>query len=195
MRNNPHPYYEEWLHLFGVDRVIRDLAEGPADTVAAMDREAATDELGDESPTVHFGATNMDFSMLGVGTHTNVGNSLGGQSFPTPSSSNVTGKKRGRVANGLTKGLSEMAEAFWGFFADSNETMRELSRRIRYAQDLSLQRRQVNAELMDHPLDWNQRLRAATMIVQEPQRVDFFFSLPKEDQVGWVVLLLAGVLG
>lgn len=100
------------MHLFGVDRATGDLAKGPVDTAAAMDREAATEELGDESPTVHFGATNMDFSMSGAGTHTNVGNSLGGQSSPALSSSNVTGKKGRRVADGLTKGLSEMAEAF-----------------------------------------------------------------------------------
>ncbi|KAF7123323.1 hypothetical protein RHSIM_Rhsim12G0012100 [Rhododendron simsii] len=96
-----------------------------------------------------------------------------------PPSSNVAGKKRKRAADGITKGLTDMAEAFGTFFENTNTRMAEIGHRIGYAQDLSLYRKQVNAELMDHPLDWEQRLRAATLIVQEAQRVDLFFSFPK----------------
>ncbi|KAH7862079.1 hypothetical protein Vadar_034503 [Vaccinium darrowii] len=117
----------------------------------------------------------------------------GGQSTAAPSSSNVAGKKRGR-SDGVTKGLLEMANAFGTFFAATNASMVEIAQGIGYNQNLSLQRQRVNAELMDHPLDWNQRLRAATMIVQEAQRVDLFFSFPKEDQVEWVALLLGGYI-
>ncbi|XP_058202615.1 uncharacterized protein LOC131317052 [Rhododendron vialii] len=190
MRNKPHPYFEEWLHLFGNDRANGDLAEGPADTMAAMEREAATEELGYESPTSGLGTSFMDYSMP---EGPNVGNSHGGQSS-VPPSSNVAGKKRKRAADGITKGLSDMAEAFGTFFENTNTRMGEIGHRMGYDEDLSLQRKQVNAELMDHPLDWEQRLRAATLIVQEAQRVDLFFSFPKEDQVGWVALLLAGAI-
>ncbi|KAF7129580.1 hypothetical protein RHSIM_Rhsim10G0122700 [Rhododendron simsii] len=184
-----------WENFVRIFKANGDLAEGPADAMAAMEREAATEELGDESPTSGLGTSFMDYSMP---EGPNVGKSHGGQSSVPPSSvppsSNVAGKKRKRVADGIAKGLSDMAEAFGTFFENSNTRMAEIGHRIGYAQDLSLQRKQVNAELMDHPLDWEQWLRAATLIVQEPQRVDLFFSFPKEDQVGWVALLLAGAI-
>ena len=44
MRNKSFPYYEDWLVLFGKDRATGDLAEGPADFVAAIGTEEATQE-------------------------------------------------------------------------------------------------------------------------------------------------------
>ncbi|THF99766.1 hypothetical protein TEA_005403 [Camellia sinensis var. sinensis] len=39
----------------------------------------------------------------------------------------------------------------------------------------------------------NIRLRAATLIVKDAERVDLFFSLPEEEKMEWVCLLLDGV--
>lgn len=54
MRNKPFPYYEVWLILFGKDRVTGELAEGPAESVTAMENEETTKEKGDESPVEQF---------------------------------------------------------------------------------------------------------------------------------------------
>ncbi|KAL7199811.1 hypothetical protein ACSBR2_022001 [Camellia fascicularis] len=67
MRNRPFPFYEDWLILFGKDRATGELAEDPADAVAAMEKEDAnaTTEEGEQSPVEQF-SMNMgdtDYSM------------------------------------------------------------------------------------------------------------------------------------
>ncbi|XP_057511419.1 uncharacterized protein LOC130793638 [Actinidia eriantha] len=183
MRNKTFPYYEAWLVLFGKDRATGDLAEGPADSVAAIETEQASKENLPESPVLQFSAADME-SM----------SANGGTSSKCPSSSNAKSKKRGRSAEGISKGLAEMANAFGIMFENTNNRMAEIAHRIGYAHDLSQQRRQVNAELSQLPLDSNQRLRAASMIVQEAERIDLFFSLSQEEKVEWVFMLLSGYI-
>ena len=55
MRNMSFPYYEDWLILFGKDRAIGNMAEGPADSMAALNREEDTiDNMGNDSHNVDF---------------------------------------------------------------------------------------------------------------------------------------------
>lgn len=68
--------------------------------------------------------------------------------------------------------------------------MAEMDQMIGYAQDLSNARKQVNDALKSFLVESNQRLRAASMIVDNPQCVDLFFSLFEEDKVGEGVLAL-----
>ncbi|GFY96079.1 hypothetical protein Acr_11g0003850 [Actinidia rufa] len=143
MRNKTFPYYEAWLVLFGKDRATGDLAEGPADSVAAIETEQASKENFPESPVLQFSAADME----------------------------------------------SMSANWWDLIK-----MAEIAQRIGYAHDLSQQRRQVNAELSQLPLDSNQRLRAASMIVQEAERIDLFFSLSQEEKVEWVFMLLSGYI-
>ncbi|GFY98197.1 hypothetical protein Acr_12g0007380 [Actinidia rufa] len=142
MRNKSFPYYEDWLVLFGKDRATGDLAESPADFVAAIETEKANKEKEIESPVLQFSVADMESIS----------------------------------ANWISKGLAEMDDAFRIMFENTNNRMAEIAHRIGYAHDLSQQRRQVNAELSQLPLDSNQRLRAATMIVQDAQCIDFVFQ-------------------
>ncbi|GFZ11504.1 hypothetical protein Acr_22g0009020 [Actinidia rufa] len=158
MRNKSFPYYEDWLVLFSKDRATRDLAEGPTDSVAAIETEKATKEHGPESPILQFSFTDMESMSANCET-----------SSKCPSSSNANRKKRGKVAKGISKGLAEMADAF-GIM------------------------RQVNAELSQLPLDNNQRLKEATMIVQDAQRMDLFFNPSQKEKVEWVFMLLSGYI-
>ncbi|GFY86781.1 hypothetical protein Acr_05g0004200 [Actinidia rufa] len=171
MRNKSFPYYEDWLVLFGKDRATGDLAEGPADSVAAIETEEATKEQGPDSPVLQFSAADMESMSANIGTSS------------AHTSSNANSKKRGRAAYGTPKVLADMADAFGIMFENTNNRMAEIAQRIGYAHDLSQQRRQVNAELSQLPLDSNQRLRAATMIVQDAQRMDLFFSLSHDEKV------------
>ena len=163
MRNKSFPYYEDWLVLFGKDRATRDLAEGPTDSVAAIDNEEATKEQEPESPVLQFSVADQESMSATGGTSS------------APSSSHANSKKRGRVAEGISKGLANMADDFGIMFENTNNRMAEIAHRIGYAHDLSQQRRQVNAKLSQLPLDSNQRLRATTMIVQDAQRMNFIF--------------------
>ncbi|CAL5378518.1 unnamed protein product [Camellia sinensis] len=75
MRNRPFPFYEDWLILFGKDRVTGELAGDPADAVAAMEKEDAnaTTEEGEQSPVEQFSMNmgDMDYSMF---TSNNISN-------------------------------------------------------------------------------------------------------------------------
>ncbi|THG04911.1 hypothetical protein TEA_005729 [Camellia sinensis var. sinensis] len=106
--------------------------------------------------------------------------------------SGTTSKKRAREAEGIAKGLVDMAVEFGSFFKKTNTTLEEIAHRIGYAQDLSQARKLVNGELAKLRLNTNDRLRAATLIVKDAERVDLFFSLPEEEKMEWVCLLLAG---
>ncbi|XP_028097428.1 uncharacterized protein LOC114297232 [Camellia sinensis] len=71
MRNRPFPFYEDWLILFGKDRATGELAEDPADAVAAMEKEDAnaTTEEGEQFHVEQF-SMNMgdtDYSMSTAG--------------------------------------------------------------------------------------------------------------------------------
>ncbi|CAL5391364.1 unnamed protein product [Camellia sinensis] len=175
MRNVPFIYYEDWVILFGKDRATRVLAEGPADMVDALEKE---DETTEEcyTPIVDL----PDCSLLASGTPCNQGGS------------STTSKKRAREAEGIAKGLVDMAVEFGSFFKKTNTTMEEIAHRIGYAQDLSQARKLVNGELAKLRLNTNDRLRAATLIVKDAERVDLFFSLLEEEKMERVCLLLAG---
>ncbi|KAI8032648.1 SUPPRESSOR OF GAMMA RESPONSE 1 [Camellia lanceoleosa] len=73
--------------------------------------------------------------------------------------SGTTSKKRAREAEGIAKGLVDMAVEFGSFFKKTNTTMEEIAHRI--------------------------GLRAATLIVKDAERVDLFFSLPEEEKMEW----------
>ncbi|CAL5403039.1 unnamed protein product [Camellia sinensis] len=175
MRNVPFIYYEDWVILFGKDRATGVLAEGPADMVDALEKEDQTTEEC-YTPIVDL----PDCSLSTSGTPCNQGGS------------GTTSKKRAREAEGIAKGLVDMAVEFGSFFKKTNTTMEEIAHRIGYAQDLSQARKLVNGELAKLRLNTNGRLRAATLIVKDAERVDLFFSLPEEEKMEWVCLLLAG---
>ncbi|KAF5953287.1 hypothetical protein HYC85_006143 [Camellia sinensis] len=161
--------------LFGKDRATEVLAEGPADMVNALEKEDQTTEEC-YTPIVDL----PDCSLSSSGTLYNQGRS------------DTTSKKRARKAEGIAKGLANMAVEFGSFFEKTNTTMEEIAHRIDYAHDLSQARKLVNGELVKFPLNTNDRLRAATLIVKDTKRVDLFFSLPEEDKMKWVCLFLAG---
>ncbi|KAF5940910.1 hypothetical protein HYC85_022077 [Camellia sinensis] len=165
MRNVPFPYYE--------DRATGALAESPANMVATLEKE---DQTTDECYTPMMdlpGVNNMDCSLSANGTPTN------------QSTSATTSKKRARESEGIAKGFAEMATQFGSFFEKTNTTMAKIAHRIGYAHDISEARKLL-------PLNSNDRLRAATLIVKDAERVDLFFSLPEEEKMEWVCLLLDG---
>ena len=122
--------------------------------MTTIETEEATKEQGPDSLVQQFNVGDME-SMSGNGVTSSA-----------PTSSNANSKKRGRPAEGIPKGLANMADAFGIMFENTNNRMVEIAHRIGYAHDLSQQRRQINAELSQLPLNTNQRLRAATMIVK-----------------------------
>ncbi|CAL5427774.1 unnamed protein product [Camellia sinensis] len=186
MRNRPFPFYEDWLILFGKDKATGELAEDPADAVAAMEKDDvnATTEEGEQSPVKQF-SMNMGDTDYSMSTAGNV---------PNRADSTKTEKKRARPTEGIPTELSEMEKNLGSFIENTNTTMVEIAHRIGYSHDLSQQRRLVNAELLKLPMSNTQRLMATSMIVKDEDKVDLFFSLDENDKMEWVSLLLEGAL-
>ncbi|GMP70805.1 hypothetical protein CsSME_00029503 [Camellia sinensis var. sinensis] len=183
MRNRPFPFYEDWLILFGKDRATGELAEDPADAVAAMEKEDANATTeGEQSPVEQFSMnmSDMDYSMS---TSSNISNRA---------DSTKTRKKVARHTERIPTDLSEMAKNLGSFIENTNTTMVEIAHRIGHSHDLSQQRRLVNEKLLKLPMSTTQRLMAASMIVKDEDKVDLFFSLDENDKIEWVSLLLEG---
>ncbi|KAL7256630.1 hypothetical protein ACSBR1_010545 [Camellia fascicularis] len=129
MRNRPFSFYEDWLILFGKDRATGELAEDPADAVAAMEKEDAnaTTEEREQSPVEQFSVNigDMDYSLSTSGNISNRADST------------KTGKKWARPAEGIPTELSEMAKNLGSFIENTNTTMVEITHRIGYSHDLS----------------------------------------------------------
>ncbi|KAF5946219.1 hypothetical protein HYC85_016447 [Camellia sinensis] len=175
MRNVHFPCCKDWVILFGKDRATGVLAEEPADMIDALEKEDQTTEKC-YTPIVDL----PDCSLSASGTLCNQGGS------------SISSKKRAKKAEGIVKGLADMVIELGSFFEKTNATIEEIAHRIGYAHDLSQARKLVNGELVKLPLNTNDRLRVATLIVKGAKRVYLFFSLPEEDKMEWVCLLLAG---
>ncbi|KAF7146395.1 hypothetical protein RHSIM_Rhsim04G0178800 [Rhododendron simsii] len=183
----------EKMVLLDSDDVWENYVRGPAETLAAMVGEKSTTDQWYYSHVMDFSLGGDTEFPLGRGTEFSVPHNT--PQLAAPSSSNMVGKKRARADDEISKGLSNMAEAFGTFFKDANTTMAEIAHRVGYAHDWSNTRGLVNDVLTELPLDVSDRLKAASMIVDKPQRVDLFFSLKKEeDKLEWVNLLLSGLV-
>lgn len=153
-----------------------------------MENEETIGGKGDESLVEQFwfNETDVDYSMSPSGNTTNPSD------LSKPPDSSKAGKKRVRPAAGISQGLSEMAVTFGAFFENTNSRMVEIAHKIGYSHDLSQQRRLVNTELLKLPMSTGQRLKVASMIVKDEERVDLFFSLEEDDKMEWVCMLLEG---
>ncbi|GFZ06406.1 hypothetical protein Acr_18g0005760 [Actinidia rufa] len=106
-------------------RATGDLAEIPVDFMVTIETEKTTKEQMVESPVLQFSVVDMD-SMLPNGGISSA-----------DSSSNANSKKRGRVAKGISKGLTNMADDFGIMLENTNNRMTEIAYRIGYAHDLT----------------------------------------------------------
>ncbi|KAF5939611.1 hypothetical protein HYC85_023870 [Camellia sinensis] len=157
------------------DKATGELAEDPADAVAAMEKDDAnaTTEEGEQSPVEQF-SMNMGDTDYSMSTAGNV---------PNLAYSTKTEKKRARPTEGIPTELSEMTKNLGSFIENTNTMMVEIAHRIGYSHDLSQQRRLVNAELLKLPMSNTQRLMAASMIVKDEDKVDLFFSLDENGKM------------
>ncbi|CAL5336750.1 unnamed protein product [Camellia sinensis] len=134
--DDPFPFYEDWLLLFGKDRATGELAEDLANAVTTMEKEDANAITeGEQSPVEQF-SMNMGDTDYSMSTTGNV---------PNRADSTKTGKKRAQPAEGIPIELSEMAKNLGSFIENTNITMVEIAYRIGYSHDLSQQRRLEDA--------------------------------------------------
>ncbi|GAB2270248.1 hypothetical protein Dimus_005153 [Dionaea muscipula] len=209
MRNKPFPMFDDWLFLFGRDKANDNLAEGPGESMAAIEREEAT-EQNFYSPVMDTGIDiGIDMSFFMPEDHntpqpTTPSPSIAPFVAPPPStapsvapppSSTRVGKKRARENDDISKGLTKMSSTFRDAFQDINKIIADIAQRVGYQQDLSNTRKQVHVALKSLPLTMHDRLKATSLIVKNPQHVDLFFSLCEDNEMlVWVNMLLEGFI-
>ncbi|CAK9174346.1 unnamed protein product [Ilex paraguariensis] len=185
MRDKPWPYYNQWCLIFGKERANGEHAECPVDMVEGLEREKAAED-------------NENVAGMSVGLDdTSVSTSV--TQTQNEDAENSQGKKQKRKkasgSDAWAAGLGEMAKALTAFISDSSQKLDIIAQRVGYAHDAAEARRRVNGELERiEGLARVERLRAGSMIVGDPQKVDYFFSLSDCDKAEWVRLLLSGLL-
>ncbi|GAB2297185.1 hypothetical protein Dimus_031298 [Dionaea muscipula] len=77
-----------------------------------------------------------------------------------------------------------------------NKIMANIAQRVGYQQDLSTAKKQVNDALKSLPLTMHDRLKAASLIMKNPQHVELFFSLREDldEMLASVNMLLAELI-
>ena len=72
--------------------------------------------------------------------------------------------------------------------------MADVAQRIGYDHDLSDARKKVHGDVLKLLLESQVRMKAASLIAHDADKVDLFFNLPEEDMLEWVYLLLGGYI-
>ncbi|KAL6997588.1 hypothetical protein U1Q18_007715 [Sarracenia purpurea var. burkii] len=103
-------------------------------------------------------------------------------------------RKRGRAVSSVSPGLASMADVFGKFFNTTNHSIADILKRIGYAQDHFEVRKKVYEVFLILPLDTHRRMKIASMIVHDADKVDLFFSLLDGDKMEWVYLLVQGYI-
>lgn len=155
LRFKSFPYYDDWSLIFGNDRAIGDMAESAADVVETLGVE------GVDGDQVHEGSTTVNKN---------------DKSPPEPK------KKKAKVSETLMTGLSDLGDKLIGSLEFSASKFDMLGSRMGYQHDLSAKRGAVNEALKNLSITVEQRVAAGMAITEEAQRVDYFFSLPSNEE-------------
>ena len=105
------------------------------------------------------------------------------------------GRKRVWGTDIMATEMSNMSKAISSFCSDSKEKMQVLCTRIGYQYDVIEAGKKIYGEIEKlENLGISDKLKAVTMIANDIEKMDVFFSVPNEFKGEWVSLLLRGEL-
>ncbi|CAA0829278.1 Unknown protein [Striga hermonthica] len=180
------PFFPDWCEIFGKDRIIRENAVDFVHEIETPDKgkekedAAAAAAAAVEACCIFDEENEMSVCQPenGGGAHTK--------------------KKRKAAAAAAAAAASECSsdpfvEAINVFCDKLDARFEDIARRIGYEYDVSTARRQVYAELGKIPgISVKDKLTVARFLVNNTGDLDLFFSLPDEDKVEMVRLILTG---
>ncbi|KAH6761949.1 hypothetical protein C2S52_019382 [Perilla frutescens var. hirtella] len=177
MRYKSWPFYQDWCEIFVKERVIRDNAEQFADAVQELETNKGKEkEAGAEFGCVFEG--HDDENEMSV----------------CQPQSDGTGKKQAPKKRKLSDCSSDPFVTAINVFCDRLDArFEDIARRIGFEHDVSNARREVYGALGRVPgLQVRDKLTVAKFLVNKTEDMDLFFSLPEEDRVEMVNMILAG---
>ncbi|KAL8494147.1 hypothetical protein ACS0TY_025077 [Phlomoides rotata] len=180
LRFKSWPYYEQWIDIFGKDRATGENAADAVDLVNEMLRNAKEQE----------GETNEKADPITTETHELDENTS--VCKPTESSLKPSkGKKRKSVENEMRSFAATIGEYMKG----SDEAFNNLALRMGTEYDAKIARTSLNDVMSMIPgLSLTDKLKVSNELVQNTSRLEYFLSLPHEEQSAYVSLILEGKL-
>lgn len=177
MRYKSWPFYRDWCEIFVKERIIRENAEDIADAVQELETNKGKEkEAGAEFGCVFEG--HDDENEMSV----------------CQPQSNGTEKKQSPKKRKMSDCSSDPFVTAINVFCDKLDArFEDIARRIGFEYDISNARRELYAELGRLPgLQVRDKLTVAKFLVNKTGDLDLFFSLPEEDRVEMVKMILAG---
>ncbi|KAK4382562.1 hypothetical protein Sango_2859200 [Sesamum angolense] len=191
MRYKSWPYFPAWREIFGKDRAIGKVIVEAHPKGNEADTVADAEMHGYYVPTVEWcpgvGYVGNDSGTFGD-IHENVDRNVTStvsQKKPTSS-----GKKRKKINthtdDGLTDGVNTFCDA-------ANQRLSEISKKLFMDYEEVEKRSAVFAAVGSIPgIDLNEQIFISDRLVENPKKMDLFFSLPDDARARMVALMLSG---
>lgn len=224
LRSKSFPYYDELRAIFGKNRGNQKCLENASDAEKALDVEKLNDYAGNMIVTEGFNtmkrssgngnlsnepeheeANNHTENDMGAGEsnddEVSIDDVEGAQLQMQGGSTSTKNadKKRTRSSESWSSGLEGVAKMF-GTLLEKHEEQFSLlvglvGREVAADKAIAGKRARLNGELKIIPnLSLQARLRAASMIVSDPPKLDLFYSLSNDERKEWVSMLLSGLI-
>ncbi|KAL8545263.1 hypothetical protein ACS0TY_005448 [Phlomoides rotata] len=176
------PYYGQWLNIFGKDRVTGENAVDPLDLINEMLRTSAQEQEGE---------TGDKF----IPVPPDQVNAAEENSVCKPTASGIKSKSKGKKRKMVDPEVSMLVESLGEFMKHSNVVFDDLVKRIGTDKEKHVDNKKLN-DIMNRivGLKVTDKLKVCDELVQNTNRLDFFMSLPAEEQDEYVWMLLDGRL-
>ncbi|KAL8484304.1 hypothetical protein ACS0TY_026837 [Phlomoides rotata] len=176
------PFYSNWLELFGKDRATGENAMDPIDLVNDLLRSDVQEQKGENKEKYN------SINPTEVNEEEN-------NSVCMPEGS---GKKR--ISKGIKRKMRDteinsLVESLGGFMKQSHDTFGDIDKGIGTSADFFFYYNHLN-EIMSRIMGLKvaDKLKVCDELMQNTNRLDFFMSLPAEEQDEYVWMLLDGRL-
>ncbi|KAL8533637.1 hypothetical protein ACS0TY_009876 [Phlomoides rotata] len=179
MRFKSWPYYSQWTDIFGKDRATGEGAADPTDMVNELIEESREEE-GDTVDKVH--KTGVEGDEMDQDT-----------SVCKVSASGCKVSKGKKRKTYQDNELSSFAQTLGDYMKDSNECFNTLALHMGTKYDSKIARANLNEIMKNIPgLSLHNKLKVSDELVQNTQRLEYFMSLPVDEQAEYVWMLLDG---
>ncbi|KAL8507750.1 hypothetical protein ACS0TY_018336 [Phlomoides rotata] len=170
MRYKSWPYYGQWLDIFGKDRATGEHIMDPIDTVNDLvrNKEPIASEPVEGQVENTFACDKSEVE-----------------------EKTIKGKKR-KVADSE---LGAFVETIGELIKSNDQTFNSLAQHIGPGQEAKITRKSLNEIVRGIPgLSLQVKLKVCDDLVQNTKRLNFFLSLPEDEQAKYIYMLLDGCL-
>nr|XP_043607230.1 uncharacterized protein LOC122579181 [Erigeron canadensis] len=206
LRNKPFPYYEELCLIFQKNRGNHKTVEDALEDNRARQIYETSDYAGHISKDEQFKVPeNENNESDNEETNGHKGNEMGTDDSNdgddvsiddvTEAANNKKGQSRQIWSSGM-EGLVKIIEALLKRQEEQFSVLASLvGREVAGDKEAADKRGRLNGELKRIPnLSLQARLRAASLIVGDPAKLDLFYSLSNEERKEWVSMSLSGLI-